>query len=207
MGRVHNALRRVPWKFVLPAVMLTATAAFLRLNTIWMGGAGYWDDMPVTSAWGLVALVNGPGFWLGQILRGPMGDYVGLALASVIFWTWSGYLVDRRLSGNRASMIRKTWIRVALYSLGLVTGCLATVGAIVSPHFVFALTHYHQYVGSLVNTFRTKSPWMTLLGRDILVIAWMLWGLGYAGYFGKKLLLLALGRTNISDAQKPPLHS
>ena len=195
MGCVHNALRRVPWKFVLPAVMLTATAAFLRLDAVWMRGAAYWDDMPVTSAWGFLGLLNGPGFWLGQILRALIGDYVGLSLGSVIFWAYSGFLIDRRLGGNRTPIIGKTWIRVLLHSLGLVVACLALAGAVTSLRFAF--TDFDKYSPWMMNTFRSKSPWRTLLGRDVLAIAGIVWGLGYAQYFGKKLLSFALGQATL----------
>jgi len=70
MSSIRRALGRIPWRVALPTIMLAASALLLRLDARWMVGANYWDDMPVTSAWGLLALVNGPGFFLFKFLDG-----------------------------------------------------------------------------------------------------------------------------------------
>jgi len=88
---------RIPWKFVLPAAMVGATAALLHFDKVWGRGAGYWDDMPITTAWGLLALLNGPGFWLSRFFSFFASDAVVLLIGSGAFWMWSGYLFDKRL--------------------------------------------------------------------------------------------------------------
>ena len=42
-----------------------------------MRDAGKWDDMPVTTAWGQVALLNGPGFFLAPWLKLPAAQVFG----------------------------------------------------------------------------------------------------------------------------------
>ena len=110
----RGVLRRIPWKFVLPAIMLVVTAILYHLDEVWGRGAARWDDMPVTSAWGLMMLLNGPGFVLGKIFS-LSGKLLLLGVAS--FWAWAGFLFDRRLRGITLPIIRRgRWLLLRVKS-------------------------------------------------------------------------------------------
>jgi hypothetical protein len=74
--------------------MTAASAALLYLDARWMFGALKWDDMATTTAWGLLALLNGPGFRVFRLLGGSFYGLAGIA----IFWFSRGLLLDRLVS-------------------------------------------------------------------------------------------------------------
>jgi hypothetical protein len=104
MKRISVTLtRKISWKFVLPSVMFAATMTLFYLDGIWLRGAAVWDDMPVTTAAGLVVVLNGPATVFN---RGAMPVRL---LGVVVFWTWIGFLLDRRTRGVQTPVIRNDW--------------------------------------------------------------------------------------------------
>jgi hypothetical protein len=184
-----TVIRKIPWKFVLPAIMLGVTFELVHLDRVWGKGAGRWDDMPVTTAYGPIALLNGPGalfnFFAGVPIR---------IIMVAVFWCWMGFLLDRRLHGIHTPIIRNIWIRVALWSLGFALS-------------VFAILGFHFYMKSqlwflsfanlktLVHIFLNPSPIRKLMGREVRAIAYFLWGVSFAIYFLYKFWRWASAKT------------
>ena len=187
MSSAVTHLRKIPWRIALPAITSTLTFALLRLDRIWMKGAFHLDDMPVTTARGLIALLNGPGFLVGRILADLVENDIGL-IGAAIFWAWLGYLLDRKFRGVRDPVLRRKWLRLALYVLGLAFACLTFLAAAWHPYNGFIDS---QWVWRMWRILRSDSPWRRLLGREFLAIAAIFWGIGYTIYFGHKLWRLA----------------
>ena len=190
----RGVLRRIPWKFVLPAIMLVVTAILYHLDEVWGRGAARWDDMPVTSAWGLMMLLNGPGFVLGKIFS-LSGKLLLLGVAS--FWAWAGFLFDRRLRGITLPIIRRGWVRVVLYLVGLVLACLFLWQTVESWPSVFGGLEQMRWL-----LLRVKSPRRILLGRQIITLGGFVWGLGYAAYFSSKLWHFFADRREIAKVEQ-----
>jgi hypothetical protein len=177
-----SILRRIPWKFALPATSVLLTLYFIHLDALWSIGAGKWDDMAVTSASGLVGLINGP----VAILLGGLKLRAYLVVGAA-FWAWTGYLFDRRLRGIRESTIRRRWVRWILYALGFALACLVLLASAESLRFY----HMH-YLSFLSRVLKSPTPHRKLLGRDVITIAMLGWGVGYLIYFSRKLWSLAI---------------
>jgi len=177
-------LRRLSWKLALPLLMAALTIGLHYLDRAWLRAWGAWDDLAVTTARGLSVLLNGPGSFFAPGLK-LSGQLLGVA----IFWTWIGFLLDRRLRGIKTSTIRRIWLRVALHVVGLGVSCwlIWNVARFIEPATVRDLF-------KLPSIFLSNSPVRFLRGRDFVAIAEILWGLGYAIYFLKKLWLLRKAR-------------
>jgi len=158
--------------------MLAASALLLRLDARWMVGANYWDDMPVTSAWGLLALVNGPGFFLFKFLD---GSYVVQLLGIAIFWGWTGFLLDRKIGGAPRLLTGRLWIRVFLHSLGFSFAFVFLLGAINN------IRAHYGYTSSWSLGPILAYPKKTLVGREIIAVSAVIWGSAYVIYFSCKL--------------------
>ena len=172
---------RVQWKIALPLLMVPISAILGHLDSVWLIGAGKWDDLPVTSAQGLSALINGPvSEFLG--FRTPM-EWMLIG----VFWIWVGWLADRRIAGNRAPLVHYRWIRKSLYALGF------ALGALLLSHPILTLrsSGFYSY---LLNRPFWSSPRVHLLGREITALAEIIWGTFCCFYFGNKLLGLTLKR-------------
>ena len=78
--------------------MVSLAVALFYLDKAWLRGAFIWDDLPETTAQGLAALLIGPSPLI--VAKLPL-RLVGVAA----FWTWLGFLFDRRLSGSREPII------------------------------------------------------------------------------------------------------
>jgi hypothetical protein len=167
--------------------MLALAVELFRLDALWMRGAFYLDDMPVTTARGLIGIANGPGFVLTFWLRLPpvrvcgseMWD-TGRLAGIVVFWAGIGWLLDRRLAGMRAPLIHQRWLRGSLHALGF-GAAVIFLGS--------ALWEIHQELGvwEHMGEFLTSPRWR-LMGREALHTGGVLWGSIYATYFGSKLL-------------------
>lgn len=193
--------QRTPWKVVLPLIAVTITLMFYRLDARWMIGAGKWDDLPVTSAQGLSALMNGPVSGLFGF-RGPVQlIFIGIS------WAWVGWLVDRRLAGIATPVLRLKWLRRTLYALGFALGAFLLWHALAESQF-------NRYCPWLLNRALWRSPKAHLLGREISTLGGAVWGAIYLIYFGSKLLGLSLRRpsrptttpantSHIPDPQSP----
>jgi hypothetical protein len=154
-------------------VIPVATLLFY-LDQLWLRGAGVWDDMPVTTAQGLAALLIGPSPLI--VAKLPLRLF-GVA----IFWTWLGFFLDRWRSAIREPMIRSVWLRVVLYSLGPI---LALLFAWKGSTF---LRLAHAELDYLWRCVKSTSPHRTLLGRELTTLTRLLWGITYAAYFSLKL--------------------
>lgn len=175
----RRILQRIPWKVILPMVMVALTVILSYLDSVWMVGAGKWDDLPVTSAWGLSVLING-----------PMSDFLGFARPSewaliAAFWAWVGWLVDRRAAGIMAPVVRPKWLRISLYALGFAIGGLllwqAYLTEAASGRFLF------RHVSFLFSYALWNSPRAHLLGREISAVGEVIWGSFCSIYFANKL--------------------
>jgi hypothetical protein len=157
--------------------MSAVSGLLLRLDAKWMVGAGIWDDMAETTAWGLLALANGPGFFFLRLL-GP--GYPMRLVGVAAFWAWTGFLLDRRLRGSPRPLVHNAWLRAVLHSLGLALSLLLVFGA-------FSRLHIEaRYLGQLPSAFLAY-PRKTLLGREIFLLATMLWSSLYLVFFSLKL--------------------
>ena len=131
-----GVLHRAPWKIVLPVLMIPVTIALSRLDDVWMAGAGKWDDLPVASAQGLSALMNGP---ISQFFgfRTP-AQWILIG----IFWAWVGWLFDRRMTGIRTAVIRHRGTRRGFYAVGFALGAMLLFIAVTETRF----TSYYYYL-------------------------------------------------------------
>jgi hypothetical protein len=166
------SFRKLRWTLVFPAIMVSVALPLSYLDKVWLRGAGVWDDMPVTTAQGLAALLIGPSPLIVAKLPARL-------LGVAAFWTWLGFLLDRRFSGIRGPIIRNVWLRVVLYSLGFIFALMFVREG--------ALHMSHAELDYLCRALRSSSPRRTLLGRELTTVARLLWGVGYTLYFSVKL--------------------
>lgn len=169
--------------------MAALTAVLLYLDEVWLSRAAGYDDMPIGSAQGVAAVLDGPGWYLGHFSRVPvhiLGENVNLGplVWVAIFWTWVGWLLDRRLLGSAPPVIRTRWLRRSLYALGLSLSLLFLSGA--------AMFIRQDYLVFLRLGLFLRSPWRFLLGREITAVSGVLWGTVGLYYFGAKLLGLRI---------------
>lgn len=190
-----SILRRIPWKFALPTISIALTLYLIHLDALWSIGAGKWDDMAVTSARGMVWLLNGP----VAIFFGWNASIQLLGIA--VFWAWMGYLFDRRLHDIRGSTIRRQWIRWILYAMGFALACLLIFAS--AQDLRFYNTHYLNFLWRIL---KNPTPHRKLLGRDVTTIAMLVWGVAYWVYFLRKLWSLAVLRSpaNTPNPVRPP---
>ena len=183
---VRQLSRKLRWMWVLPIVMLFATALLIFLastqeDQFWASHPGLtdtpWEFQPPAR---LVAqLVNGPGFYLTFFLPGikvfghrlhDLGRLGGVA----IFWTWIGWGLDSRFRGTTRVIIKSPWRRASVYALLLglsVTFIWAIVLRLNSPSpMLWELLH-------------SWGLWMSFLG-DYANLIWLVAG---AVYFGGRL--------------------
>jgi hypothetical protein len=174
-----NFAQKIPWKIVLPATMGVATLLLSHLDDIWMRGAGKWDDLPVTSAHGLSVLLNGPvAEFLGWSAPGGL-------IPVTVFWTCVGWLTDRKVAGNKTPAVRPWWLRAGLYTLGFGLGALLLWHA-------FTQSRFSSFYPVLFHRTLWNSPVAHLLGRQIIIVGEIIWGLICTVYFGNKLLGLRI---------------
>jgi hypothetical protein len=173
-------MRRIPWKVVLPAVMSAGAVALFRLDGVWLIGASQWDNAPLTTARGLAAFLLGP---VSLLFSWRLSIQL---LGTVAFWSWLGFLLDRRLRGIRTPVIQARWARGLLYSLGLILACLLGYEGLRFRQ-MFDLHYLHYLWRALRNS---ASPSRRLLGHELVAVAQLGWGLICAVYFSIKLWFL-----------------
>jgi hypothetical protein len=186
--------RRVLWKITLPTIMLVVTLVLLRLDKLCLLKARGVDDMPVSTAWGFICLLNWPAFFLTFWLRWVHAEFFGLdawdwgrLVAAMSFWALIGWLLDRKLSGPVTPIIRKRWLRIGLCTLGLLIALFALfVGTLETIGHVRTWINFNELL---------RSKWVYLLGREINSLAAAMWGLIYTLYFGNKILGLRFKRS------------
>jgi hypothetical protein len=184
----HDHVNRIPWKFALPLLMGIVTTGLYYLEISWGHHPGYggaFDAFAFGTAQGIAALINGPG---ALFIMNLTGQLVGVA----IFWTWTGFLVDRRLRGFRQPLIKTPWLRSALYLLGLVLACWSFWS--VAKYLLYAETL--KYLARMPSIFLSNSPARFVLGRDLWLLARLVWGFGYSIYFLNKLWSLRTDRSS-----------
>ncbi len=187
MIRAESVQRRTRWKVILPAITIPLTGALLYLDRLWMRGAGRWDDMPVTTAWGLIAVLNGPGFFLTPWLKLPAVHLFGetiYALGRLVgagsYWLLVGWLIDRKLRRDVVPAVRPRWLLNSLYAVGFGVSTLFLCSALWEIHRDYIVW---EHMGELL-----RSPRWRLIGREMLYIGGGIWGSIYAVYFGYKVL-------------------
>lgn len=181
----------MPWKIALPAIMLLATIGLLYLGKICLQKGRGADDMPVSTAWGLICLLNWPSmfitFWLRFLPPSIFGFYVynwydwERLTAVLLFWACMGWLLDRRLTGVLSPVVRSKSIRVSLHTVGLLIALYAFVYS--GLEVIGAIIVWFPVLSGLL-----KSRWIYLLGRPLSSLGGALWGLIGTLYFGNKLL-------------------
>ena len=129
-------------------------------------------------------LLNGPSFYFA-VWRGgfeAFGLYfsdVGRLPAIVLFWYWVGWVLDRRVRGNRAPFVRSRLLRGILYGALLGLSCLfaGLVLEQLRSHMLFpsVLWFYMVHVG-----LRSSA-----LGFCVA----LLWACAFVVYFGWKLII------------------
>lgn len=182
MAKIGAVLNTIRWKLVFPAIAGALTLELIHLDRLWMIGAGKWDDMAVTTAHGLILLVNGPFCF---VLAGFAGESYNSALLifALMWWSSLGWLLDRRLQRG-THLIKVGWARAAAFSIGLAISCLMLLLALVYVRSTMLLgTGIRKYV-----TFILVGPFPhRLLGRETSVVASTVWSAGFAIYFASKL--------------------
>jgi hypothetical protein len=176
MAPVSATAKKISWSVVLPSMMLAAMAALIHLDRVWMRGASYWDDMPVTTAWGLITLLNGPAIFVTNWAPWPTRVF-----AVGAFWACLGILLDRRVRGNRAPIIQNKALRILLFLLGFSVASLVALSALHSVWF------QGFDVRRFVDVLLRGGVMRTLMGRTVQLFAGLVWGLGYTAYFALKL--------------------
>ncbi|HET6181660.1 MAG TPA: hypothetical protein VFE61_32375 [Candidatus Sulfotelmatobacter sp.] len=169
-------------------MMVAITIILSHLDSVWRVGAGKWDDLPITTAQGLIVLLNGPA-------AVPRGLKTLAQLPEVpVFWAWFGYLLDRRLRGLQKPVVRNRSVRVVLYCLGFILACLFAWEGI---------SHLRMFDARLIRyvwrALENSSSRRTLLGGLLMPIADSMWGLGYAVYFSVKLWRFATHPSESAD--------
>lgn len=162
---------RIPWKLVFPAIAGALTLELRHLDRLWLIGSGKWDDMAVTTASGLIMLVNGPFCF---VLANLVGDFI----FALIWWSSLGWLLDRKLRGA-PHLIKTGWARAATLSIGLAIS--STMLCLLLVHIRFAgIQRYLPFI--LAGPFPRR-----LLGRETALLAGVLWSTGFTIYFALKL--------------------
>ena len=189
VAMIGAVLRRIRWKFVLPAIAGPLTLGLIHLDRLWMKGAGKWDDMPVTTAHGLIGLVNSPFCLVLASLAGESYNSTLLVFA-LMWWGSLGWLLDRRLQ-RAAHLIKIGWARAGALSLGLaVSGMMLLLVLVYVRSTMLPGTELKKYISFiLLGPFPRR-----LLGRETLVLAGVVWWGGFAIYFASKLCRMVARR-------------
>jgi hypothetical protein len=160
------------------------------------------DDMPSSTAWGVICFLNWPAMILSNILaaltrsRGIFPYDWGRLAVGLLFWTYAGWLLDRRLVGVATPVVRSRTLRTALHATGFAAALLAFCGGILETdrsRVVWA------HIIDLV-----KSARVYLLGREINTLGAVFWGLLGIAYFGNKMLRLTFKRPSTATS---PAHT
>ena len=127
-----SLLRRIQWKWALPILAVTCSAALMVLarrqdDAFWTAHPGI-SDTPwefQAPARCIVQLLNGPGFYIPFFFNEWTSTYAEFArLPSIaLFWTWLGWALDRRLKGNVSPLIKSRFFRAVSYTMLLVVAC------------------------------------------------------------------------------------
>jgi hypothetical protein len=184
-GMARNIVQKISWKIAFPAIILLATIALLHLDQVWLEKTRRMDDMPITSAWGLICFLNWPAlfltFWLRWVPDVPILGVYSLydcerLVASLAFWACLGWILDRRLAGLATPIITSKPIRIGSYILGFSVALYAMfAGASASAWWLLHLLWF------------MKSRWIYLMGRELNSFAAAVWGLVGTIYFCNKL--------------------
>ena len=181
--------RKVRWLWNLPTGMSAITIVLMVLTPI--QETKFWEDHHTARYWEVqpparlfAELLNGPGFFLTYRLRGiqlfgqDVYDF-GRLVGVVIFWTWIGWALDRRLAGIRMPIIKLRWLRASIYAV--LVGLVALfIGAVLSD------LHSLQMLPStlLWAHLRTWGLHASVLARYVM-LAWA--AVGFV-FFSKQML-------------------
>jgi hypothetical protein len=163
--------------------MFAITEFLFHLDRRWMIGASRFDDLPETSALGLIALLEAPALWIWHFLYIPRVSWIllppgiGTSLCTLLFWFWVGLHLDRRRRGNFEPILRAVWLRAALYVLAIAVSLLFLYVSLRETVSLNGLAIRLLWEGMISN-----SPKRILLGREITDIAYMLWGTACVAY-------------------------
>lgn len=160
--------------------MLAITVFLFHLDRLWMIGASRWDDLPETSAVGLMALLEGPALWIWHLLLAASGDRLSLILldnvviylSALLFWSWIGVHLDRRRQRNFQPILCAVWLRVALNVLAIAVSLLFLYEGLRAAIELNGLA-----IRLLWECMISNSPKRILLGREITDVAYALWRL------------------------------
>jgi hypothetical protein len=157
-------------------MMLAITLFLFHLDRLWMIGAFRWDDLPATSALGLMALLDAPALWIWRLLSMSRASWilppgVGISLSTLLFWSWVGLHLDRRRQRDFEPILSAVWLRAALYALAIAVSLLFLYAGLKATIELHGLK-----IRLLWECMISRSPKRILLGREITDVAYVLWG-------------------------------
>jgi uncharacterized membrane protein YqhA len=183
------------WTLILPVVMLAITTVLVFLTAIqdqqfWATHPHFsdtpWEIQPPARLF--AELINGPGFYLTFLCPGirvfglNLRDFGRLA-GVVVFWTWIGWGLDRRVLGLSTSIIRRRWLRASVYAVLLGLTILFIWGTL-------EILDSHQMLPSKDLWHHRRSLFALGLRASALAeYAAIPWALVFLIYFGKQLLV------------------
>jgi len=141
-------------------------------------------------------LLNGPSFylsfWTGAF--DAFGLYfpdVGRLPGVVLFWSWVGWAVDRRLQGTRTPFVRSRLVRSAFYAVALVLTGMFAWGALDYLHMHMLLPP-KQLWRDVVSVKLRSSAWG--------VYAMLPWSAALIFYFAFKLVV-TLNSSSLAETE------
>jgi len=163
-------MSRRAWWLALLALVLTSLLlrwamvqdeAFLHANPAAYSYGGF----QYAPAWTLAALVNGPAFLLGGVVKLPLAppfDQLGRALASAAFWLWVGLSLDRRNSTELTPVSRKP---VVGFIVGVSLLTVLAVMLVVTIGFAATVLFWHfTNIRESLRLFGLRSPVFAISG-------------------------------------------
>lgn len=178
------------WAYSLPlfAVIVTSLLlvyaptqdeAFYRANP---GSRGYMA-IHCAPAWTLAALINGPAFLLGSVVRLPLRepfDGLGRLIAVAAFWFCVGVVLDRRNRGTATPLITATSLNLVV-QLSLL-GISALLLVVFVGFCIDMLSWNFTHLRDSLRLFGLRSPVFVATGTTI-------WLIVSTVYFGRQTAL------------------
>jgi hypothetical protein len=191
-------LRRVRWACTLPVVAAVVTCVLIRLAVY--QNAAFWATHPgltdtpgafQTPATLLAQVLNGPGFFLPWPFGPIDNDWLRLP-GVVVFWTWLGLAIDRRIRSGPSA-------KLSTFRRRVFNAAMLGLAAALSFGFLRCL-HGQQLLptDSGFHSFFSGVPWAVRL--HLTASGWyvgLAWSLVYVLYFACSLFFLLRQRASV----------